>query len=1403
MSEWEKAPLVESQPAWAQAPVVPNDEWEKVAEEQRRLDAARGRSDRAISPTWHAIREQIRTGVESRLKRVRAATTGSQIGDQQADELVREGAAVGQAIAEKDPEGLAGLAARGFRGAAVTLPETIAAGALGGPAGAIGMAAVQEANHAITEGRDAGLQGSDLTRYAAAQGAIEAVPAAVMQKLGLGGMESIFGKGGSQAAIKGLSQAAKQAGFRTISELPEEIVTELGHSVYRAVEGVDPNAVDPDRLVEVVKETAAQTIATMGMVEAPHIAQGGMVGTTRQKRYDTIQKIRQREQQIPSRKEAGLLGYPIEAPNNAPTRRAWFEENHERLVEEFQPEVEEAEETQDPDVLPFPEAEEESDPAPVGVEEDGDTSILRVDVPEETPERRDLVKRARKLGLTIGVKSTKRLAWEVREAEAFENRGKTPVEPTGEDVGDPVDMGPTDDQLKGVEQWEKLKDEPFEMMRLGDRPASDWGDEELRELAAKAGADVSTAKARKTLVNAVFDTDAEQLDKALTEMGRDDASAFGRYPSKVVGIAASMPGLGGSGKTLKTLKKYLTTAGHMPKEAHKRLMQKEGAVNMHLRQLRYLAGDLKKGIGKALNGASLTEAGRQKIDQALKGERPITDLPEAVQEPVANMRAHVDALSAELVRTGAVRGEMAATVSANEGIYLHRSYRVFDDPEWNQKVPFDVRNKAEAYLRQEMPDASEEEIQGTLKGLVSPEKAKGDSWQHIAKMRKDLSVLQRRKDIPKILRDFMGEYQDPTVNYVKTIQKLAHLVETHKFLSDVREAGLGVYFFENKIANENGDFVEQIAAENGDFVEQIAAESNSAMAPLNGLYTTAEIKAAFEGAPNTEGPAWLKIYSIANGLTKYGKTVLNPMTHPRNLVGNAVFAVANGHYQADKWGTVTSELATQVRRRSYLLRATELGLMEEGVRAGELGDMVKDASAVDLDEFLFNPEKRRVRAAKNLVKRVSAVPKAMYQWEDTIWKLYAWENEKARYRAAYPEWTKAQVEEKAAEIVRNTYPTYSMIPEGIKQIRRLPVVAPFVSFVSETYRTQYQTLKLATEEMADPRTRWFGAQRVVGVGLGLLGTGAATWYLMTKVGISPQDDDDLRKFVAPWQENSQFAHLGGKDGKYRLVDVRYSDPYATLKAPYKAFVRGEDWETKMKEAAAELAEPFIKDEILFKALVEGWYNQDEDGRPISTDQDTGLESLQARGAHVWEAARPGVFREIDEAKKGLAGEVAEGGKEYKLSTQAKRLLTGFRVQDIDVAQSYAYRARDFKKAVSSVEGELRFQMNQTGHVPPDDLEAEYRRMETRREALFRDMTETTKAAVRLGVRPKALVAAMKDRRLTEDERKQIWYGVYKPFVFTKDRMKAMHDANPTEYPIRRQVLAKARTELIKERQENE
>jgi 2'-5' RNA ligase len=157
---------------------------------------------------------------------------------------------------------------RAVRGVVASLPTAKLGAKLGGAYGSLGAAGVSASDSAYHEARVTGMPEEQAVEYAKGQGVIEFGVGAVFQKLGLGGLESVLASK-TPAVQGGIREALKRAGVNLVNELGEEHVTEIAHAVQSKLTGVDPNALSAEAMQQLVADTTAQTILTMGLVEAP------------------------------------------------------------------------------------------------------------------------------------------------------------------------------------------------------------------------------------------------------------------------------------------------------------------------------------------------------------------------------------------------------------------------------------------------------------------------------------------------------------------------------------------------------------------------------------------------------------------------------------------------------------------------------------------------------------------------------------------------------------------------------------------------------------------------------------------------------------------------------------------------------------------------------------------------------------------------------------------------------------------------------------------------------------------------------------------------------------------------------------------------------------------------------
>lgn len=186
------------------------------------------------------------------------------------DEINRAKDAYNQQAAEVNP----GKLNEAIRGVAGSVSMMVPATAVGGVFGSAVPFAFDQANQSVTRAKDRGLSDHDVARYAMIDGALEGgVQTAFSLVPGMAGVEKvmaeILGKN-AKTVGKTLWNTFKSGAKDVGAELTEENITSIGQSVNAALSGVDPQAATPESLWQTVKDTTAQTLLTMGLVEGVH-----------------------------------------------------------------------------------------------------------------------------------------------------------------------------------------------------------------------------------------------------------------------------------------------------------------------------------------------------------------------------------------------------------------------------------------------------------------------------------------------------------------------------------------------------------------------------------------------------------------------------------------------------------------------------------------------------------------------------------------------------------------------------------------------------------------------------------------------------------------------------------------------------------------------------------------------------------------------------------------------------------------------------------------------------------------------------------------------------------------------------------------------------------------------------
>lgn len=756
--------------------------------------------------------------------------------------------------------------------------------------------------------------------------------------------------------------------------------------------------------------------------------------------------------------------------------------------------------------------------------------------------------------------------------------------------------------------------------------------------------------------------------------------------------------------------------------------------------VRHLVGGLEK-AAKADYGVSMdamTDAQLKPLSEALAGRVPDA-MPESTRVAVLALRQYIDTLSGEYVGTlqQQVRDNLKGadptlieTIIDNIGAYVHRSYRAFDDPTWFRKVPVPAINTARRHLAAEYQAQGESETEArrladvTVNELLKSGTAYDSMEAFIAEGKlgaKDLGVLMKRKQITPEIRALLGEYTDPRLNFAKSATKMARLIWNQRFLDRVRGIGMGTFLFEGKDRPAGA-------------TAQIAGEQSDTYAPLNGLWTFPEVAQSFKDALGKEqmGDLYRAIVRM-NGMVKYGKTVLSPTTAMRNWQSAMFFSLANGHFDLTQMKKSLAAFREQVAQNAtgddlaYLRKLKQLGVVYDTPYAGEMMRLLDDAR---MEELLSG----KSGAGLKWLRKISQVAQGFYSFGDDFWKIIGFENEKASLiKAGISE---AHAEQMAAERIRNTYPTYSMVGRGINWLRRFPLAGTFVSFPAEIVRTSANMLRMTAADLKsdNPGIRALGRKRAAGLAMVSAGFYALSALTAAALGVDDDEEEALRDLAAPWQKNSTLLFAGrDADGKLRYFDMSFLDPYGYWKRPLTAMLRDQPWEQAATSALSDMLSPFLGADITAGALFEVMANKKGSGGKVYLENGGAVDQTVAIVNHLRKALQPGFASNAE--RLWLAGQGArrEGsGQPYDMRDEVVSLL-GWRASTLDTRTALYYRSFEFSDALVDARKVLTRTLRSSNQVSDADIRSARDTAQRQYEQAFREMTRLVRSARAAGM----------------------------------------------------------------------
>ena len=513
---------------------------------------------------------------------------------------------------------------------------------------------------------------------------------------------------------------------------------------------------------------------------------------------------------------------------------------------------------------------------------------------------------------------------------------------------------------------------------------------------------------------------------------------------------------------------------------------------------------------------------------------------------------------------------------------------------------------------------------------------------------------------------------------------------------------------------------------------------------LHNMYTTRDIAEGFSNVSKiqefmrgetggamgkTFSWAWRNLLLTPKAGAQYAKTILSIPTHIRNFLSSGAFAFGNGmlftNPQLLKEALGRAGATVQLGIRNPLSmeryrRYLELGVVNTNVRMGDLRNLMKDVRFGDgniATDSILKPMLNSLGALGKTVKKAGKVMQDAYVAEDDFWKILNFEVEYGRMfkmnKNKLLKMSKEEMEDRAAEIVRNTVPNYAYVGEFVRAMRMSPF-GNFMSWPSEVFRTGTGIMQQALKEIADPVTgkinpitsknpfKANGWKRLIGMTL----TTAAIPYGVIKgsqaiFGVSNEEADAANDFVAPWAKDSQKIYLRDPEtNDLYFMDYSRNNVYDTLTRPFQTVLRNiqegiEDEEVLMKgfmrgiaQAMGQTAEPFISESIYTEAFMDIWGRggRTREGVELYSEQTPTAEKVQRISMHLGKTLLPSV-QPFVRTYKGMREIPGKTGEMYEVSKELAGIM-GWRLTKVEPEKSLGFYIYDYQRGISKARKEF-------------------------------------------------------------------------------------------------------------------
>jgi len=792
------------------------------------------------------------------------------------------------------------------------------------------------------------------------------------------------------------------------------------------------------------------------------------------------------------------------------------------------------------------------------------------------------------------------------------------------------------------------------------------------------------------------------------------------------------------------------------------------------------------------------------------------NLDKNVAADALEARLIIDDLTSKIMNDSAIDPIIKRKLQANLGLYLRRSYKLFEDESYKAASP--AREKALRFLRNKIKRTEKQYAKATDDQIANAAESRLDTLlaeaqrefkPTTARGRLQAPIFKTKKDIPDPIREVMGEIEDPIDSLILTVNKMSRFYQRDEFLRNM-----------NKLGTKQKWLLKEVDAKpelgGGKEWVKITGTGNK---NLNGKYTTPLMKRVIDDQEQylfSEGYSdniFVKNFLSIKGFANKAATVFNHITGIRNLLGGVQASVANGLSPIKIMGggperiqgwrtfkTIKNEVLRGGDKRLEELYEDylELGIINTNVRIGDFRALINagaDASSIDN----LAAQIKNIPYAGKAVARAGEIAEDIYMGVDDYFKINGFEHELAFLKRAHKGSGRdiASLKKEAAEKIKNTYFNYDRVSKGVKSFRQSPL-GSFASFPAEVIRTSGHIVAEGVTELLSGNAvlAQRGAMRLAGFG----GSGYA-WAKITEATAAGLGWSEVQQEAAQVLTETPYSKVSPKiwyqddeTGQIFSADTKYVDAYNTIKEPLLLLIadaeqgklEGEDISERILEASfvalKELASPFISEAIFTQTITDLYYayrnpnGETPDGKSIFPVEQEPLQRATNAVGYALDNLIPGSANSIErliDANRGAVNPYT-GLPKHNLNAEILANVSGMRFSEFNPKEQVEFAITNYRRE----EGRLKTVRGDYATPMENTLNAYSTRQRNRYE-LQQELFRKVKAA-QYFINDNNLRDLFEERNIPSTFAENILGGMFTPETVTDSLLKSVAERSVLE-----------------------